>query len=50
MRSLLGDVVPDAPDEEQPDEHAQQQQREVGEALRGVQEQEFPHESSSPQD
>ena len=43
-----GDVVPDAPDQEQPDEHPQQQQREIAEALRGVQEQEFPHESLEP--
>ena len=39
MRAPLGDVVPDIPDEEQPDEHPHQQQREVGEALRGAQEQ-----------
>ena len=38
-----GDVVPDSPDEEQADEDAQQQQREIAEALRGVQEQKFPH-------
>ena len=39
------DVVPDAPDEEQSDENAQQQQREVGEPLRGGEEHEFAHDA-----
>jgi hypothetical protein len=40
-----GDVVPDAPDEEKPHKNPKQQQRRIAEALRRVQEQEFPHES-----
>ena len=41
----VGDVVPDAPDEEQSDEDAEQQKREIGEPLRGIQEKKLPHES-----
>ena len=40
-----GHVVPDAPDQEQADEDALQQQREVGEALRGGEVQEFAHDA-----